>query len=50
MKLTVIEGGAHSIAWKHADQVTKKILGFFPDEPGRVLRPHDLRIHEERNF
>lgn len=30
MKLTVIEGGPHSIAWTHADQVTKEILDFLP--------------------
>jgi hypothetical protein len=30
MKLTVIKNGTHSIAWKHADQVTKEILDFLP--------------------
>jgi hypothetical protein len=28
--LTVIEGGAHSIAWTHAEEVTKGILEFLP--------------------
>jgi hypothetical protein len=30
MKLIVIKNGTHSIAWKHADQVTKEILDFLP--------------------
>jgi hypothetical protein len=30
MELTVIKNGPHSIAWKHADQVTKEILDFLP--------------------
>jgi len=30
MKLTVIEDGPHSIAWTHAEKVTKEILDFLP--------------------
>jgi pimeloyl-ACP methyl ester carboxylesterase len=28
IKLTVIEGGPHAIAWTHADQVNQALLGF----------------------
>ena len=28
MDLVVIEGGPHAIAWTHADQVNRALLGF----------------------
>jgi hypothetical protein len=33
IKLVVIEGAPHAIAWTHADQVNKALLDFLADQP-----------------